>query len=577
MAQADPRNPKLADYLFEALRDGDAFNRYQTILALAEIAPAQPRVVPALLGMLQDKESMCRTTVMKVLHWLPTKDKAWVPALTKALEVADIRSQAALLLGQLGPQAAAAVPALARAAADKQDRDGRLQAAHALLRIGTSGSPSRRELMGVLTETLKDEKFPVVQARAAEALWSLRQGTRQADPAEELAVLFKLLAPAQAAKNIEARNEAAAMVLRHFSSERFAPQVIPALIASLQVSEENQRCHTILEPSRTLVEVLVRQGPRAIPHLAVAVASRNEYVSDGGAQALNRIDRDWPRRVSVPELRKLASDDGKLATRLLAALRRRHGGSRAAAKVLALLPAKDKTWIPVLVNGLKEPHLRKEVAILLGQMGPQAAEAVPELVKGLEVKRDDEYRLRVVQALLQIGNIPGHSRTELAGILQAALKDDSKPLLQARAAEICWSLQQGSRSPDPRVELAVLIKLVSPPKASWTYDGRQARNEAARLLGRCFPGKQFEDQVIPALIKSLQVPDEESQYARWTGNCTQVKITNPVVIEVLARQGQGAMPYLERAVSNANPFVSKGASIALQTISSEAPGRASVK
>src|SRR5262245_44563534 len=93
--------------------------------------------IAGLIEALQDGDFQIRNEAAVALGELGPEASESVPALTRALEAEDkyLRSHAAAALGKIGPAAGTAVPALTRALKDK-DEDVRGDAAAALGHIG---------------------------------------------------------------------------------------------------------------------------------------------------------------------------------------------------------------------------------------------------------------------------------------------------------------------------------------------------------------------------------------------------------------------------------------------------------
>jgi HEAT repeat protein len=105
--------------LLSLLRDGQARARKLAAFALGEIAAGGDRVMEALCRATEDTEPTVRLCAVEALGWKPGTPAA-VAALSVALgdAEADVRFSAAFSLAQIGPAAAAAVPALGRALED---------------------------------------------------------------------------------------------------------------------------------------------------------------------------------------------------------------------------------------------------------------------------------------------------------------------------------------------------------------------------------------------------------------------------------------------------------------------------
>jgi HEAT repeat protein len=105
--------------LMALLANGQARARKLAVFALGEIAATSGAVEAALVSATRDPEPTVRLMAVEGLGWKPAT-KSTVAALTQALgdAEADVRFCAAFSLAQLGPDAAAAVPALKRSLKD---------------------------------------------------------------------------------------------------------------------------------------------------------------------------------------------------------------------------------------------------------------------------------------------------------------------------------------------------------------------------------------------------------------------------------------------------------------------------
>jgi HEAT repeat protein len=123
--------------LLELLRGGGARARKLAASALGEIVGTSAEVTAALLAALGDEDVEVRVNAVEALGW-----KAASPSVVAGLSAAlrdpapDVRYSAAFSLGQLGPNAEAAVPALAEALHD-ENRYVPGYAVEALERIAT--------------------------------------------------------------------------------------------------------------------------------------------------------------------------------------------------------------------------------------------------------------------------------------------------------------------------------------------------------------------------------------------------------------------------------------------------------
>jgi HEAT repeat protein len=171
---AAPAVPALAQYL----KSKDSYWRPLAALALARVGPGAKAAVPTLAGLLKDggEDIGFRQLVASALAEVGV---ASIPTFMELLEGKDERAQCAAVfaLGQIGPQAGVAVPALARLAGDKQAAV-RQAAARTLGKIG----PGAKAAIPVLTALLKD-KDVLVRWAAAVALGQIGPDEKTSAPA----------------------------------------------------------------------------------------------------------------------------------------------------------------------------------------------------------------------------------------------------------------------------------------------------------------------------------------------------------------------------------------------------------
>ncbi|MDB5306945.1 MAG: repeat protein [Gemmataceae bacterium] len=112
--------PEAVPQLARALTDKEVVNvRLWAAHALGKMGPKAKAAAPQLAAALKDDSGLVRVEVAKAL-WKVAADKAAVTALAQALADADpsTRHLAAEALGEVGPSAKAAAPALVRALKD---------------------------------------------------------------------------------------------------------------------------------------------------------------------------------------------------------------------------------------------------------------------------------------------------------------------------------------------------------------------------------------------------------------------------------------------------------------------------
>ena len=168
------RYPGVHDTLIRALRDESECVRAQAALAIADVPPRR-QDVDELAGLLAHPDPYVASFAAWRLGQLGRDAAGAVPALTRALDRDDrTRLAVARALAQLGAVGREAVPALV-GTLDSDDPKARLNAVRALGRVG----PSAAEAVGPLTERLSDASGPV-RAEAARALGRIGLAARPA-------------------------------------------------------------------------------------------------------------------------------------------------------------------------------------------------------------------------------------------------------------------------------------------------------------------------------------------------------------------------------------------------------------
>lgn len=251
LSELGPRAREAEPALAAALRDPDPEVRAASVAALGAIEPERRASIEALARALTDEDWFVRFGAAQALGSLGPRSAAAAPALVQALRPADLlkdfrpvrcgaamvalaridpgapelegavrlvvgkllederqgsfgaRATGARLLGDCGPVAHAAAPALARLLRDP-DGDVQVAAAEAILKIAPEAS--NPEALGALAQALRHPDL-LVRSRAAEALGGLGSratealpalGDRAQDPEPEVR-----LAAAEAARKIQ--------------------------------------------------------------------------------------------------------------------------------------------------------------------------------------------------------------------------------------------------------------------------------------------------------------------------------------------------------------------------------------
>jgi HEAT repeat protein len=204
--QVDPPSSTAIQALIEFLGEETRSARADALAALATIGPAARRAVPVLRRMVRDPAGSDRVAAALALARIErrqelggvardaTAEAVWALTEMLASKEVDERIKAAHALGELGPDAGRAVPALTEILSDEEVRE---TAAEALGRIGGLSRPAVRALKAAL-----EDDDDSMRLKAAVSLCR----TREAVP-EGLATLQWLLDTTAGPQAVEALGE----------------------------------------------------------------------------------------------------------------------------------------------------------------------------------------------------------------------------------------------------------------------------------------------------------------------------------------------------------------------------------
>lgn len=289
------------------------------------------------------------------------------------LSFPSAREKAAKILGEIGPAAKAAVPALTKALKDKRwpQRFIRRDAARALGQIG----PEAKACVSSLYEALED-KWVYVRIWAHYALAKITGNFHK-----HVLALIELLQD-------EAARLEAACALGELGPNAIA--ALPALEKALW-EEEGWGPATIGAAKERIMSGKGKLREFAIPILTEALNDKNWAVRSAAAVALERfgpraksavpalIDAigDPVREVYCAVTTALVTIDTKVAVPIISQMLRND--------IAEALVKCGKSAIPVFIEALKDEYdrVRARAAISLGEIGLGAKTAIPALRKAL--------------------------------------------------------------------------------------------------------------------------------------------------------------------------------------------------
>lgn len=458
LGRTNVRTPPVVEALTGHITDPDPLVRRAAIDALRRLQPDPQVVGPLVVKALEDAD---HGVVAPAIALIAEGGRRIVPQLIDSLQRSRARYWACLVLAEIGPDAADAVPALRGILSDPEP-ETRLQALMALGEIGNAAAPAAPDIAAVLAKDAHEG----VRYAAAYALGSikapagepaLKAGLNHSDPMLRLASAWALarlhpddpaamrravLAIAEALSDKDARvRSGAARALVHLN---------PPMEISAPIFTERLAKNADPTVANNAVEALSRQGVRVVPRVRKALAN--------------------------PDLALYA------------------------ARVVSRLGSVGHEAVPELITALssKDTAVQAEAAFALGAVGPQAARAVPVLVKLLK-SSDDRVRHTACYALGKIGAAGAESDAALSELQRLTASDDE-------FTRICavWASLKIRNQP------TMIRKFLPEMIGGLASTNRLVRLEMATLLG------ELGADAKPALAdlrKLLQDPDADIRRA----------------------------------------------------------------
>jgi len=421
--------------------------------------------IPVLAEAISDPDPAVRLAAAEALWRIEKRPERVLPILIAAVQSRQKNADprwAVYLVGEIGPQARKAVPALAQALSDP-DLELRCRAAEALWEIEARPERLIPTLIALIEAT--EEYAPegalwwdlsYIRCRAAAVLGKIGPEARQAVPALIKAIeggdsiLSGSAIDALAEMGLEAKKAVPTMV-EHLGDQRAAtvfamphgihyvgetawialgkmnPDAVNPLTGALTHKDKNVRMRAAL--------ALHDLGPQAKPAVGALIAALkdpDEEVRRYAARALGAIgpeaqaaipvvieaidDREWVVRMeAAPALVRIDAKSPQAVAAIRKALSDADANVQASAvEAIGVLGADAKPFVPHAARllGSREQHataygsfhaLAQTAADALAKLGPEAREAAPALVEVLQEDRDRPTRGTVVEALVRIG------------------------------------------------------------------------------------------------------------------------------------------------------------------------------
>jgi len=435
--------------LAKAVTDADPTVRREAVQALRAIRPGPDVILPILTRLLGDSDP---SVVLRAIDAISEVGKPAVPALIQAVDNPRMRFWAVLVLNNLGPDAAEAIPSLLRALEEDPKPELRMEILLTLGNIGSAAQSAGPQIEKYLRDPMptvhRAAIFALAQIGYEPAIESIAPFTESSDEMTRIVSLWSLAKLDPSDENVK--------------------EAVLAAISSLKSQDEHVRraaAHAIYDlhappevVAPALVEALDHSSPEVISAVAQALASC-------GAEAVPRV---------IPAL-----ENDQL----------RH----LAVAVLSAMGPEAAEAVPALTNQLEQaddPELQREIQLALAGIGPAAADAVPQLIESLQ---SDELLVRS-SAAYALGRV-GPAASSAVDPLRDRFENDDEKFV--RMASI-WALIHIRPNDEGLAKLAVPL-LIEALKS----ERSEVRYEAVTTLGELGPAAVDAISSIEPLVHDL--------------------------------------------------------------------------
>jgi len=463
-----------------------------------------------------------------------------IAPLIAALDDTDprVRRNVASALGEIGPDAAPAVPALMKAMAGDDDDSVR---ANSSLALGAIGSAASADLIVAVRSANKEVRGSAF--RALEAM-----GPEAVDVLPDLIAMF-------GDPDFEARQGATQVLIA------IGPATVPA--ARRALADPNPKIRM------AALELLGKLGPQATEawsEIVVALADPDPRVREAAVTAAPLVAS--PPKNALPQVLS-ALKDSDARVRYVAAISLGSLGPDGAAGVAEILAELEQS----------QPESKPLLIEALGKIGPEARSAVPAMITALQVKDDNgSLNATTVEALSGIGPDAKAALPILIESLDAAQSADemflSLPVIQALGkigpaapAQVSPALLRAlpKSESESRTQVLQALANLGPATddvvraliANLNDENFEVADAAAISLGRCGTGSSL---TLPAFIEALQSP-------RYHGR--RQSIVDPLVS--YGEAASPAVPALIAGFANAAQWDDESRAAAARALAAIAP------
>lgn len=415
LALIGPQTEKVISALADALKDTDAAVRQAAVQSLGLMERASRPAVPAIAKLLKDESPTVRLNAAIALWQIDRRVEETLPVLVAALKTpAKGRQPRLSSFASAGKTDTPEVSLQALLFSDDEDLLSDDTLRKVLEVLGEMG-PQARSALPAVKELLKDRSAEV-RVEAAQTYWKVDPDERISIPVLVAELKRRGSASYTAAEYLAARGAA-------------ARDAVPVLCALLQ---EGGRLSGV---DSALVAIGREAMAVVVPPLTDMLRDPCLPVRMAAADSLLKIDGKQARAVLPVLLEGLKAHDRRYhAVALLSGL-----GAEAKAAVPALTEilkkADDKdrlqvahalwkierepTAVTILTRSLADEELRFSAVSLLGDLGPAGRAAIPELIKFLQT----EFPLLREQVAITIWRIDPREAATMQEVVRKGLRD----------------------------------------------------------------------------------------------------------------------------------------------------------
>ncbi|MEM0924950.1 MAG: HEAT repeat domain-containing protein, partial [Planctomycetota bacterium] len=457
IGQMGEKSPAVMTSLLKAVGDQDPMVRIAAVNSIRQLETDPKVIVPLVVKILGDKEQPLYAS--RMLETLVDQGEKAIPFLVAALDNEEAAYWACLAIEELEATAAETAPKLVELLSGDIPEPLRIQALLAVAKLGDAGTVSEQAVL----ESMGKSFSPSVQTAAAYASGALgfSKATEQLESTKASEEpLLKLVSLWSLAK----------LAPENASKQRVA---VDHLIAQLRNSDPNIRLAAAkglesLEYDRDavrlkLTELVKEADPLVRYNLIDTFASLGERSAEPAGRAL---ENEELRDIAIEVLIRIGPD-----------------AKAALPKLLEVLPASTGAF-------------RRQIQVVLGQLGADSASATPELIKSLGQDRET-----VIGALTTLGLI-GSGASAAAPKVMEKMKELDDPGLQVLAA---WCVAQTASSDElMKPALAALVKGLE-------IDDRQLRVEVVNAIAALGAKATTVKPALVSFAKSIQADQELHQ------------------------------------------------------------------